>query len=344
MELCKISGSTAFQSGRLPKHSVIRMTGTEFRPQNRMFIAGMGFVGQRLGRELKNQGWDVSGTCTSINKKKKLEEERSFQIYLFDANEPDVIILDAIKNHTHMVVSIPPVPGIGDPMLHYEQILRTELVGGKLQWLGYLSSTSVYGDTGGAWVDEDYIPNPTSESGRLRLAAEEGWFNFSQSLGISTQVFRLGGIYGPGRSAVDTIVKQGALSESQRMRGHKRFTSRVSVDDICQAIMASICTPSSSRRRVYNIVDDDPAPREEVFEYARDLVEKKWPGWIKQPSEQKESLVIANKRGLRGEKRASNARMKNELGVRLLHPSYRSGLQSIIEQMDSPFEHGKLNS
>ncbi|KAM1012414.1 hypothetical protein ACFX2C_042665 [Malus domestica] len=322
MELCKISGSAAFQFGHLPKRSVFRMTGTEFKPQNRMFIAGMGFVGQRLGRELKNHGWDVSGTCTSINKKKKLEEERSFQIYLFDANEPDVIILDAIKNHTHMVVSIPPVPGIGDPMLHYEQILRRELVGGNLQWLGYLSSTSVYGDTGGAWVDEDYIPNPESESGRLRLAAEEGWFNFGQSLGISTQVFRLGGIYGPGRSAVDTIVKQGALSESQRMRGHRQFTSRVSVDDICQAIMASMCTPSS--RRVYNIVDDDPAPREEVFEYARDLVEKKWPGWIKQPSGQRESSeLIVKKRGLQGEKRVSNARMKKELGVRLLHPSYR---------------------
>ncbi|KAM1662984.1 hypothetical protein ACFX13_043265 [Malus domestica] len=343
MELCKISGSAAFQFGHLPKRSVFRMTGTEFKPQNRMFIAGMGFIGQRLGRELKNRGWDVSGTCTSINKKKKLEEERSFQIYLFDANEPDVIILDAIKNHTHMVVSIPPVPGIGDPMLDYDQILRRELVGGNLQWLGYLSSTSVYGDTGGAWVDEDYIPNPESESGRLRLAAEEGWFNFGQSLGISTQVFRLGGIYGPGRSAVDTIVKQGALSESQRMRGHRQFTSRVSVDDICQAIMASICTPSS--RRVYNIVDDDPAPREEVFEYARDLVEKKWPGWIKQPSEQKESSEpVVKKRGLRGEKRVSNARMKKELGVRLLHPSYRSGLQSIIDQMDSPFQQGKLNS
>lgn len=89
-------------------------------------------------------------------------------------------------------------------------------------------------------------------------------------------------------------------------------------------------------RRVYNIVDDEPAPREEVFEYARDLVEKKWPGWIKHSSEEKESSVIV-KEDLSGEKRVSNARMKKELGVRLLHPSYRSGLQSIIDQMDKPF-------
>ncbi|BFG17747.1 hypothetical protein CerSpe_040210 [Prunus speciosa] len=337
MELHQISGSIAFKFGHSPRHAVIRMTGTpEFNSRNRMFIAGMGFVGQVLAQDLKNQGWAVSGTCTSSIKKKKLEEERGFDIHLFYANQPDVTsTLEIIKDHTHLLVSIPPVPGIGDPILQNELRLRRALLGGNLQWICYLSSTSVYGDSGGAWVDEDYLPNPTSDVGRLRLAAEEGWLNLGQSLGISTKVFRLGGIYGPGRSAVDTIIKRGVLSETQRMRGYRRFTSRVNVQDICQALKASICTSSS--RRVYNIVDDEPAPREEVFEYARDLVEKKWPGWIKHSSEEKESSVIVKKEGLSGEKRVSNARMKKELGVRLLHPSYRSGLQSIIDQMDKPF-------
>lgn len=85
-------------------------------------------------------------------------------------------------------------------------------------------------------------------------------------------------------------------------------------------------------RRVYNIVDDDPAPREEVFAYASDLVEKKWPGRIKQSATRSDSLI--GKGGRRGEKRVSNTRMKKELGVRLLHPSYRSGLQSIINHME----------
>lgn len=90
---------------------------------------------------------------------------------------------------------------------------------------------------------------------------------------------------------------------------------------------------------MYNIVDDDPAPREEVFTYARDLIEKKWPGYIKWSPELEEALVTVKKEGLVGEKRVSNARMKKELGVRLLHPSYRSGLQSIIDQMENPFQH-----
>lgn len=89
-------------------------------------------------------------------------------------------------------------------------------------------------------------------------------------------------------------------------------------------------------REVYNIVDDDPAPREEVFEYARKLVEKKWPGLNLQPLEQKDRSIVET-RNLKGEKRVSNARMKSELGVQLLHPDYRSGLQSIIDQIESPF-------
>ncbi|KAL6207471.1 hypothetical protein ACLB2K_018429 [Fragaria x ananassa] len=112
----------------------------------------------------------------------------------------------------------------------------------------------VYGDCGGTWVDEDYPPNPTREVGKLRLAAEKGWLQLGQSLGLSTKAFRLGGIYGPGR------------------------------------------------REIYNIVDDDPAPREAVFEYARDLVDRKWPGWIKQSSEQRKSTDTDKQDSLLGEK------------------------------------------
>lgn len=181
-----------------------------------------------------------------------------------------------------------------------------------------------------------YPANPTTELGRLRLAAEKEWLNLGRDLGISAQVFRLGGIYGPGRSSVDTIIKQLPLSEGQKMRRSRQYTSRIHVDDICQVLSASIDKPSAWN--VYNVVDDDPAPREEVFAYAWDLVEKKWPGLLKhrKPRENTES---SNEKGSsRGEKRVSNARMKKELGVRLQHPSYKSGLQSIINQMDKPYQ------
>ncbi|CAN1314547.1 hypothetical protein LINPERPRIM_LOCUS29368 [Linum perenne] len=178
-----------------------------------------------------------------------------------------------------------------------------------------------------------YPASPSTEVAKARLLAENGWLNFGHSLGLSTQVFRLGGIYGPGRSAVDTVMKQKPLSERQKMRASGQYTSRVHVEDICQALWASIKIPSF--RRIYNIVDDDPAPREEVFAYAEDLVKKKWPDLIKQrsPSEEDMSSDVVSQRSSRGEKRVSNTRMKRELGVKLHHPSYRSGLISITEQL-----------
>lgn len=97
-------------------------------------------------------------------------------------------------------------------------------------------------------------------------------------------------------------------------------------------------------RRIYNIVDDDPAPREEVFTYAEDLIQKKWPGWVKQSTSSERAVSSMEKGCSRGEKRVSNARMKRELGVRLLHPSYRSGLISIIDQMENPFQCGSSSS
>ncbi|KAK4426312.1 hypothetical protein Salat_1399700 [Sesamum alatum] len=299
----------------------------------RMFILGMGFVGKFFAADCKAKGWMVSGSCTSIATKKKLED-LGYQTYVFDANDPQLEILEILKSHTHLVVSIPPLGGLGDPMLRHNRLVESVLKDGKLQWLVYLSTTSVYGDCGGAWVDEDYPVNPASELARARLAAEEEWLCLGHNLGIAAQVFRLGGIYGPGRSAVDTILKQGPLSKGQQKRVFKNYTSRVHVADICQALHASILRPSAGK--IYNIVDDDPAPRTEVFELAQKLIEGKFPGsygeQYKSP-ERAESLVT--EKASRGEKRVSNARMKKELGVKLIHPTYRSGLRSIIENMDS---------
>ncbi|CAN1824064.1 Protein YeeZ [Linum perenne] len=300
--------------------------------ESRMFMLGTGYVGQFFGQQLHRQGWVVKGTCTSMWKNKELEE-KGFDAFVFDANEPELSVLQSLKSCTHLLVSIPSLAGLGDPLLKHQHLLRDALIDGSLQWLCYLSSTGVYGDCLGALVNEDYPASPSTEVAKARLLAENGWLNFGHSLGLSTQVFRLGGIYGPGRSAVDTVMKQKPLSERQKMRASGQYTSRVHVEDICQALWASIKIPSF--RRIYNIVDDDPAPREEVFAYAEDLVKKKWPDLIKQrsPSEEDMSSDVVSQRSSRGEKRVSNTRMKRELGVKLHHPSYRSGLISITEQL-----------
>ncbi|KAI7744163.1 hypothetical protein M8C21_020781 [Ambrosia artemisiifolia] len=283
--------------------------------QNRMFILGMGYVGEFVAQDLMNQGWVVSGTCTSPAKKEKLKK-LGLDVHLFDANHPELEVINVMNQHTHLLVSIPPCKDIGDPMLQHGELLKSKL-------------NSVYGDCGGAWVDEIYQPKPSSELAKLRLAAEEGWLNLGVGLGLAAHVFRLGGIYGPGRSAIDTIMKPDPLSNVQRARSSKKFTSRVHVADISNALNACIHRPHPG---IYNIVDDDPASRIQVFSYAHELINEKWPSRIKKMVIDESRIEKGN---LRGEKRVVNARMKKELGVRLIHPSYKTGLQSICEESPS---------
>ncbi|OQU86650.1 uncharacterized protein LOC8074498 isoform X2 [Sorghum bicolor] len=234
-----------------------------------------------------------------------------------------------LRQATHLLISIPPIPGIGDPLLNLGEDLRRTLSHGNLEWLCYLSSTSVYGDCGGVLVDEDHTVNPKSESAKLRYNAEKGWLNLIDDLNLSAFIFRLGGIYGPGRSALDTLAKGKFLSQRQKLRESKQYTARIHVADIYQAVLASMCIRCA--RKIFNVVDDDPAPRAEVFAFARSLIQRRYPDLITE-------IIDANSTGLDyqeiiipAEKRVSNARMKQELGINLLHPTYRSGLQSIID-------------
>ncbi|KAM0845736.1 hypothetical protein ACQ4PT_056145 [Festuca glaucescens] len=251
-------------------------------------------------------------------------EKLGMSASLFDATRSNLVNLHAMQDATHLLISIPPIPGVGDPLLSSHTDLQRTLTDGNLQWLCYLSSTGVYGDCGGAWVDEDRAVNPNKESSKLRYAAEEGWLDLVDELDLSAFVLRLGGIYGPGRSALDTIAKRKSLSQTQKLRESKQYTARIHVADIYQAIMASMGVRSA--RKIYNVVDDDPAPRAEVFAFAQSLIEKIYPDLATDSTgPDSQDRIIA------GEKRVSNARLKEELGVRLVHPSYRSGLQSILD-------------
>ncbi|MQL82618.1 hypothetical protein Taro_015113 [Colocasia esculenta] len=263
----------------------------------RMFVFGMGFVGRYVAGRLREEGWWKH--------------------------------LNALQHATHLLISIPPISDLGDPLLFLQEGLLDMLSSGKLQWLGYLSSTSVYGDHGGAWVDEDFQAKPIVQAAKARLAAEQGWLDLGHDLGTSAYVFRLGGIYGPGRS-------QEALSKYQKMRRSRKYTARVHVADIYQAINASFAGPLTGR--VYNVVDDDPAPRSEVFAFAEELIEEKWPGIIIKRNTPMETVEIEMREAdAKAEKRVSNARLKKELGVGLIHSSYKSGLRSILDSMESSF-------
>lgn len=291
-----------------------------------MFIFGMGYTSQALANALKQQGWDVAGTCRSEEKRAALKMQ-GFRAHLFNPSEEEYLQEEAIRKlheASHIVSSIPPLGDSGcDPVLASH---RKELLKEPVPWMGYLSSTSVYGDWQGEWVDEETEPRPLEKRAVTRWEAEKQWMQLGEESGGYVRVFRLGGIYGPGRSALDTLRKGETLSSRQRLREQKRFTSRVHVADICQVIVKAMASenPGTGSFRVYNVVDDDPSPRAKVMSYARRLLQG-----TSVDDDDLSDTNLSTSNGQASEKRVSNSRVKAELQVEFLYPSFRSGLEAI---------------
>ena len=319
----------------------------------RVFVFGMGYTALALANSLRKRGWEVAGTCRSEEKREALER-RGFRAHRFNPdNDGEGLRAEAIRElhaSTHIVSSIPPVGDFDcDPVLasHRESLLQA--AGAGLQWLGYLSSTSVYGDWQGGWVGEEIEPRPVERKAVARWEAEKSWLRFGEEAGVCVHVFRLGGIYGPGRSALDTVrASEKRLSTKQQLREQKRFTSRVHVADICQVIVKAMASGQRSGR-VYNVVDDDPSPRAKVMAYARALLS----GVTVEENEnapasdtelyERTAGTVPNASHV-SEKRVSNRRAKEELQVDLLHPTFRSGLEAIASGLIDPFDNVRSNS
>jgi nucleoside-diphosphate-sugar epimerase len=231
---------------------------------------------------------------------------------------PDSDMSAAIEAADHILVSAGPDRD-GDPTLN---LLRNQIAGksSKLRWVGYLSTTGVYGNFDGAWVDEATPLNPTTKRGQLRQAAEEEW---SSVAGLPLHIFRLAGIYGPGRGPF-AKVRNGT---ARRIIKEGQVFSRIHVEDIAQTLWASIQRPNPGA--AYNMCDDDPAPPQDVIAYAATLL-----GMAVPPAtafEDAEFTPMA--RSFYAEnKKVRNDRIKRELGVKLIHPTYREGLQSLYDQ------------
>lgn len=217
----------------------------------------------------------------------------------------------AIASATHILSSVPPLDESGeDPVLagHAEA-----LAAAPAGWIGYLSSTGVYGDTGGAWVDE-----ATHLAGQRagRLAADQRWGGLHPQM----RVFRLPGIYGPGRSAIDRL-RAGPVARIDKP-GH--VFSRIHVDDIVQALMASL---TRGEPGIYNIADDQPAPAEAVTAHAARLL-----GMPVPPLEPLETAALSpmGRAFYAGCRRVANGKMTRELGVKLRYSSYIEGLQACL--------------
>lgn len=286
---------------------------------NKLFCFGYGYTCDYLGHALTRAGgWKLAGT-TRDSEKKALMQKKGVRAYIFDYENPledPALFLDGV---THLLISTPP-DDRGDPtfLMHGEDIAECR----SLRWIGYLSSTSVYGDRGGEWVDETSELRPNTKRGSRRARAEEQWVSLCKSRGLPLHVFRLAGIYGPGRSALDSV----RAGTARRIDKPGHAFSRVHVDDIVQTLISSMTRPSPGA--VYNVADDRAAPSHEIIRYACELLGLTPPPLI--PFAEVDMAPIARS-FYADNKRIRNDRIKRDLGITLLYPDFESGLKACLD-------------
>lgn len=283
----------------------------------RLFVFGLGFSALALGRQLLQDGWQVAGTCRSADKQERLRAE-GFDLWRMSDEAPLTDATAALAGSSHLLISIPP-DSDGDPVLraHGEAIAALSREARPPRWLGYLSTTGVYGDHDGGWVDETSPVTPNTERGARRVAAEAGWLELGRRCGLPVHLFRLSGIYGPGRSALETV----RAGRARRIDKPGQVFNRIHVADIAATLRASIDRPAAGQ--AYNLADDDPAPPQDVIAHACRLLGVPVPPAI--PFEDAELSPMARS-FYADNKRVRNDRIKQDLGVRLAFPSYRDGL------------------
>jgi nucleoside-diphosphate-sugar epimerase len=276
-----------------------------------LFCFGHGYAAQALTARLAADGWAISGTTRSGEPAAPECDTHRFDR---DYRLPPGLLAGA----THILLSVPPDEA-GDPVLDVHRGDIAALPG--FQWLGYLSTTGVYGDRGGAWVDESAELRPSGRRGHRRVAAEQGWLDLWRRHGVPVHIFRLAGIYGPGRSPFAAL-RAGTARRIDRP-GH--VFSRIHVDDLATVLAASIARPGPGA--IYNVCDDMPAEPADVVAYAATLVGIAPPPLV--PFDAADLSPMARSFWA-DNRRVANARIKAELGVRLHYPDYRAGLTAIL--------------
>ncbi|CAM2800574.1 oxidoreductase (NAD-dependent epimerase/dehydratase) [Legionella steigerwaltii] len=278
------------------------------------FIFGFGYTANRLAQRLIQLGFDVVGTT---RQERKRTTNHYSAITLIDFNAADIDYY--LSQSTHLLISVPPTAGVGDLVLsYYSELIKRHAP--HIEWLGYLSSTGVYGDYQGNWVDEESICRPKSASGILRLNAEKAWFSYAESNQLPLHIFRLAGIYGPQRNPLERIIsgkKYSIFKEGQ-------VFSRIHVDDIVSVILASIKNPHPLS--TYNVADDEPAASHEVDAYAASLLNQSPLPLV--PFEEA-SLSPREQEFYLSNRRVSNLKIKKELNIVLQYPSFREGLMQL---------------
>jgi nucleoside-diphosphate-sugar epimerase len=281
----------------------------------RLLVFGFGYSARALGVRLQAEGWQVAGTIRRPAERARLAAMGVTPVPVGNRREMERAVRDADS----LLITAPPNQG-GCPGL---QAMAPALARARAfpDWIGYLSTTGVYGDRHGGWVTEQSRLAAQSLEGARRVGAERDWLEVGRGMGLTICVFRLPGLYGPGRSALDRV-RDG---EARRIVAPGQVFSRLHVDDLAAGLEASIARPRAGG--IYNLCDDEPCPNGEVIAYAADLLGLPIPSEVALADAH---LSPAGARFYAESKRVSNARAKGELGWLPAYPTYREGLRAIL--------------
>ena len=295
----------------------------------RLFIFGFGYAAQAMVRRLQPQGWTIAATI-----RRPAERARLDALGVIPVGPGNRRALTAAVRDAQAVLVTAPPNAEGCPGL---SALAPALAEARAfpDWIGYLSTTGVYGDRRGRWVTEKSPLAAQSPEGARRVGAERDWLDVGRGMGLTVTIFRLPGIYGPGRSAFDRL----RAGQARRIAAPGQVFSRIHVDDLAAGLQASIARPRAGG--VYNLCDDEPAPNGDVVAYAAGLLAMAPPPEVPLADA---ALSAQAQRFYAESKRVSNALAKAELGWRPAYPSYREGLEAILaaEQRDAP-RQGELS-
>ncbi|RUP22191.1 SDR family oxidoreductase [Methylobacterium sp.] len=284
-----------------------------------LFVFGLGFTGRHFAARARARFETVRATVTDPAAADRIAAETSFAMRAFGPEADDPRIAADLADTDVLLVSAPPGEA-GDPVLaRYADAVAAS----RIRWIGYLSTIGVYGDQGGAWTDEATPATPRSARSKVRLDAEAAWLALGAATGKAVQIFRLSGIYGPGRNPIVKL-REG---RSQRIVKAGQVFNRIHVDDIATTLLASIDRPRPGA--IYNVTDDEPAAPQTVTEHAAALTGLPLPPAIDFETADLSPMA----RSFYGEnKRVRNRLIRDELGVALAYPTYREGLAALKDQ------------
>ena len=285
--------------------------------KNRLLIFGFGYTSKFMCNKLAKKNWQVFCTTRFSEKIKEIESFNAIPVGFDDAEK----IESLLDGNLYILSTVPPENGKDPVFENYGPLFKKNSK--RIKWIGYLSTTSVYGDKKGKWVKEDTVLEPSLERSISRVAAEKSWIKFGETFLVKTTIFRLAGIYGPGRSLVDRLIRE---EKVYIVDNPAHVFNRIHVEDIVGAIYMALSSQSGTT--IFNLSDDMPATQLEVAQFAASLLKKNTPETVTLKSDRVSEMARSF---YKEEKKVSNEKLKNELGYRLIFSSFKEGLLAIYK-------------